>query len=209
MSPLLPGLLKTLNTQGVTTIIVDNAQKPTKAKEYAQEAGVLYRHRPGWRIYKTWNFGIRIGAIRNENVLVLNDDIMITGEGIAAMNASLKEDWALLGFDYNTPFNNGYSNGGIREASGSYRLGGVDGCAFGVNPRKCGRCDRRFIWWGGDDDIFHHTKSLGGKVGLMMGNALTHISTTTGKHTMPHLPEGWFKHDQQLLLSKWGETWGD
>lgn len=207
ISPLLPDLLNTLRQSGVLSIVVDNAQERTPAEQSALDNGAIYRHRPGWNIYKTWNLGIRLGALCNKNVLVLNDDIKITIEGIQAMDAALTSGWALLGFDYNLPVENGYTNKGIKEVAGSLRLGGVGGFAFGVNPNLCGRCHTGFLWYGGDDDLFYHTQSLGGKIGLMLGNPVTHETTTTGRHTMQYLPADWFEHDRQLLKQRWGTTW--
>lgn len=207
ISPLLPELLSTLKEASVTTIIVDNAQTRTLAESVSFEYGAVYMHRPGWNIYKTWNLGIRLGSLKNENVLVLNDDIRLNVDGIHAMDKELTNGWALLGFDYNKTVDQGYSNNGIKEVVGSFRLGGIGGFAFGVNPRLSGRCHTGFIWYGGDDDLFYHTQSLGGKLGLMMGNPVTHETTTTGRHTIQYLPEDWFEHDRQLLKQRWGTTW--
>lgn len=205
---MLPALLAVLKESKVTTIIVDNWTHPTEAKNYADDAGVLYMHRPGWNIYKTWNLGIRLGSLRNEPVLVLNDDIALTVEGVNAMKDALVDGgWALLGFDYNTPVGMGFQNRGVREVRGTIRLGGIGGFAFGVNPRKSGRCHQGFIWYGGDDDIVYHTASIGGKVGIMTGNPVNHATSTTAVTTMGSLPNNWFEHDRQLLLARWGETW--
>ena len=208
VSNMFEDLLKILNEAGVTTIVVDNSSEGSKAKQYADDAGVLYRHRPGWNIYKTWNLGIRLGALRNEPVLVLNDDIALTVDGIKAMQNAITDDgWALLGFDYSTPVGMGFQNLGIREAHGTIRVGGIGGFAFGVDPRKSGRCHQGFIWYGGDDDIIYHTISLGGKVGIMSGNPVNHATSTTAVTTVSSLPNNWFEHDRQLLLARWGETW--
>lgn len=207
-SGMLPDLLNVLNRAKVTTIIVDNWESPTEAKNYAYDGGAIYMHRPGWNIYKTWNLGIRLGALRKEPVLVLNDDIALTVEGVLAMEEALEiDDWAILGFDYDTPVWQGYRDRGYRKVNGTFRLGGIGGFAYGVNPRKCGRCHQGFIWYGGDDDLMYHTLKLGGKLGIMLGNPVGHATSTTGRLTTPLLPEGWFEHDRQLLLARWGETW--
>jgi len=132
-SDMLPALLDILNEAKVTTIIVDNWEHQTEAKQYADAAGVIYMHRPGWNIYKTWNLGIRLGALRKEPVLVLNDDIALSLEGVRAMEEALEADnWAVLGFDYDTPVWQGYGERGFREVNGEYQRLCENG--VGLNP---------------------------------------------------------------------------
>jgi len=207
-SPMLVDLLNLLKREGVETIVVDNLATKSSAVHYIDPGSAHYMWRPGWSIYKTWNFGMKYGALKNENVLILNDDIALAPGGPAAMDKALTEgDWALLGFDYNSATWQGVESRSVREAKGTLRHNGVGCFAFGVNPRKSGRCHTGYMWWGGDDDLIYHTLSLGGKVGVMLGNPVDHETSTSARKHGDLIPSNWFEHDRQLLLSRWGESW--
>lgn len=207
-SPLLVDLLNLLKNADVKTIVVDNYVVRSMAASYVDPGSTTYLWRPGWNIYKTWNFGMRYGALLGENVLILNDDITLCRQGPALMDAELsKGEWAMIGFDYNTAIWQGAENRGVREVRGTTRHGGIGCFAFAVNPRKCGRAHQGFQWWGGDDDLVYHTKSLGQKVGVMLGNPVDHETSTSARKHSNAIPQGWFEHDRQLLKDRWGESW--
>lgn len=159
--------------------------------------------RPTWGIYRTWNFGMRLGAHLGVPVLVLNDDIILEpGAATTVCDELAKGDWAVLGFDYKP----GWWRRGPSPTYGTYRHGGVGGFAFGVNPKLCARTDRRFKWWGGDDDLMFATRAAGGKVGIMGGAGVRHPQPSLSAHAHPELlPEGWYTHDRELLQAKWGD----
>lgn len=205
---MLADLLNLLKGANVKTIVIDNYHTRSSAIHYIEPDNARYMWRPGWNIYKTWNLGMRYGALLGENVLVLNDDIALCRQGPALMDEELsKGEWAMLGFDYDSGTWQGAENRGVREVHGTTRHGGIGCFAFAVNPRKCGRAHQGFWWWGGDDDLVYHTKSLGGKVGVMRGNPVDHETSTSARKHGNTIPNGWFEHDRQLLRSRWGESW--
>lgn len=162
-------------------------------------------NRPGWSIYRTWNFGMRLGAYLKVPTLILNDDIILNPGAATKMCDELaKGEWAVLGFDYKP----GWWRNGPTPTNGTYRHGGVGGFAFGVNPRLCARVDRRFRWWGGDDDLMFATRDAGGKVGILGGAIVQHPRPSLSATARPDLlPEGWAENDRGLLVSKWNAGW--
>lgn len=204
-SPYLDALIVNLSRSQVAVFVVNNdpawPERTGVSSAYGDEYTVMFRH---WGIYQTWNFGLRLGAMFDKPVLILNDDIVLGTTAITAMVDTLTEgEWAILGFNYSH-----LPGSGPIPMYGSFRHGGVGGFAFGCNPKLCARVDRRFRWWGGDDDLFFSTERDGGKVGILLNAAVEHPQPSLTMNARPDLlPEGWQANDRDLLRAKWGSTW--
>jgi hypothetical protein len=203
----LDALIVNLRRADVSPVVVCN--DPRNARQTVcgttYDASYMLMFRPGWGIYRSWNFGLRLGSVLDRSVLILNDDLRLYSGAIERMVETLKQgEWAILGFDYRA----GNVQPGPVATHGSMRVGGVGGFAFGCNPKLCTRVDRRFMWWGGDDDLFLATERAGGKVGILNGAVVEHPEPSLSARAHPELlPEGWAANDAALLREKYGSAW--
>jgi len=232
-SPRLTTLVRTLLDDGVTVHVVDNARdKQTKAviDMVSSGAGVFNGSdrvrvywRPGQGIYKTWNYGLDLGASRGENVLVLNDDIVLEPGAAVAIEKILDAS----GFGIVSFFDSGLPNQvALRPADPSIliadttipasfgRAHGLCSYAFVANPKLCARADERFIWYCGDPDFFYTTAKSGARIGVAHSVTVQHFDKpgqTTGtpdEVVNEILPKGWREHDIALIHEKWGPNAG-
>lgn len=203
-SPYFDDLCVRLWEDGVKVIAVCN-----RAFDGPRRADGLYAthlQRPSWGIYKTWNFGMRVGALFNVPTLILNDDIILPPSSARDVCLELlTSDYAIIGFNYDA---RKFPPPEIVAVRGTYRHGGIGGFAFGVNPRRCARVDQRFMWWGGDDDLMFATEALGGKIGIGPWSKVEHPRPSLTANAHPELlPEGWAANDHALLVEKWSAGW--
>ena len=165
--------------------------------------GFVYMWPGEANIYEIWNWAIKQGQDHGtSSVSILNDDIRIEPYSIQSMDQefSLYHNVGILGWDYS-----GQAARGLRFVNGSMRKGGIGGFAFMVQPNRVPFIDERFSWWGGDDDLFLGTNSLGFRLAVHMNHKVAHF-TSTSASARPHVYER-CEQDRQLLLSKWGDTW--
>lgn len=192
-----------LRSEGIHVYVVNNLPGLPRVTERSWRHTYMQRQ---WGIYRTWNFGLRVGALCHLPVLVLNDDIVLESGAAWLMCRELTTNgYGLLGFDYRPRPRRG---GFIRDVSGTYKDGGIGGFAFGVNPDWCRlRVDRRFRWWGGDDDLVNQA-ALVARVGILAEAGVSHPEPSYTAHRRPDLlPEGWAENDRALLIEKWGRAW--
>lgn len=207
LSPYLPALVDVLRDADVQTLVVTNHPLQAFPGHVADTGADRMMWRPGWRgLYRQWNLGLGYGALLGVPTLVLNDDIVLTPQAVRQMVDKLREGgWALLGFDYTGEVR---STPQARAVQGTWRRGGIGGFAFGANPRRCARVDRRFRWWAGDDDLVYATLARGESVGLLYGCRVEHPQPSlSANQSGGLLPDGWADNDARLLWDKWGERW--
>jgi hypothetical protein len=133
---------------------------------------------------------------------VLNDDVTLDPVAIYNVAAALHAStYAIMGYDHR-----GRPPGGPVTVHGSYRKHGVPGFAFAVKPDYCARVHEGFTWWGGDDDLFNRTESLGEELAVLPGARVEHPQPSLSSHRYP-LTEPWHDSDRALMMQLWGEAW--
>lgn len=236
-SPRLTALVRTLLDDGVEVRVVDNsAKRPSGdvlrmlqaasdeggvSAEWSNDVsftgGLRLDYRPGQGIYRTWNEALDLGAARGENVLVLNDDVAVEPGAAAAIEKILVDSgYAIVSFFDPTLPNQVallpknpetlISDTTIPAASGVAH--GICGAAFAVNPLRAARCDERFLWYCGDQDLFYSTAASGQRIGIAHSVRVDHLPDGVTAGTPREivdaiLPEGWLEHDVALVTEKW------
>lgn len=221
-SPFLRELVSVLLCDAITVIVID-AHPNGCGPSFISIAQADFDHprmnwmiRP-WPIYRSWNFALDHAELRADTVLVLNDDIILESGSAHAMEKLLAESgFALLAFDARdreSVFNldgpgraQVYSVAGVYEPKCEFGLHGLGMFAFAANPAITARCDERFQWWYGDDDLIYSTVASGGRVGIAHRIHVQHPQegTSSPPHAADDLrPPGWRKHDRALIREKW------
>jgi hypothetical protein len=211
-SPLLKELVRTLLSDGVEVHVIDNSsggQRPSfrLVKEWVRDSRLKVVEIPLQSIYRTWNEALDLGASRDENVLILNDDIILQPGSAVEMDDLLKRSgFGILSFFDRSRLDQlrmKRASGGsvIIATTNSARVGkghALCGYAFAANPLKCARANEGFIWWCGDDDLFYGTARGGAHVGIAFSVGVEHPKDgTSSEHVQ--LPYGWKAHDLDLL----------
>lgn len=160
-------------------------------------------------IYEQWNWALdqAVHIVEHERpvAVILNDDLELAPGSTGAAVARLRADTAvgIVGWDTTAPPADGWVS--TREVTGSWRLNGIPGFAFACAADLGVRCDTRFTWWGGDDDLVWAVRKAGGRAEVLMGLGVVHHHSVSANAR----PEVYARseQDRQLLLEKWGSTW--
>jgi hypothetical protein len=137
---------------------------------------------PGAGIYDVWN------AILDDTdpddsppiAAVLNDDIHIDTRSIHWLGRELRvrANTAVIGWDVHG-VTHGDAAGECVRLTGTYKDGGVPGFAFMMRADLGVRCDPRFGWWFGDDDLMRQVQHLGYEALVMKGVGVEHDQSTS------------------------------
>jgi GT2 family glycosyltransferase len=201
---MLSNLLAFLNTQDSVekTVVYDNGYVTDSGK------GVLSSHphvvdAVGWKFYSMWNDAWRMSNEESFDVLMLlNDDIELAGDSIKEAAEVLVNDPSIgvVGFNYNKPVNE-YSLDEVRfrRTRGTYKDGGIWGCAFAVKPSTWGvvpPIDERYNLWYGDDELLRNMERHGFTCGIAQNAPVFHMASTTTNM----FPELLAKTDEDRVL---------
>lgn len=158
-------------------------------------------------LYQQWSTAVDLGTAQEASAVhILNDDVVLPPASTIGMYDFMEQHRgvAMAGYDYKT---NLVLDTPIAESvTGSFRMGGIGGFAFAVNPEWCGHPDTQFEWWGGDDDWIWSILKAKQKAVLVRGLPVKHPepeqSAVTQEWTGP--AKG---RDHGRLLAKWGQSW--
>lgn len=207
-TPLLTTLVQTLLAASARVLVVDNGVGASRPLIAAPIHPMMeWFHRPGWGIYRTWNFGLDCVEFMDDEdqVLILNDDVILKlGAAFVICKLLRESGFALLGFDNRRDILT--DPPAVRELPATTRNGHSVGMfAFAANPGLCARADERFQWFCGDDDLVRATLQKGGRVGVAEGVPILHMGPdTSSANGVDVRPPGWRDHDFALMQEKWG-----
>jgi hypothetical protein len=145
----------------------------------------------GWKFYKMWNHAWMTASLREYDcVALLNDDIVLHEKSLEVSYNVLmsSSEIGIVGLNYHRSLDLGTDDTlGFVSTPGSYKDGGIWGCAFLVKSSLWGvvpPIDERYHLWYGDDELFTNTRRCGYDVGIAKGAPVLHYpSTTTNMHT--------------------------
>ncbi len=200
-------------------LVLDNSESQDLVLKYND---VQVIPAPGQTIYEMWNWGwlYSLGAgyayHSDVHVAFLNDDIMIPDGFLGYLSDALDSDekWWCVYPNYDRPLEDGVDElDEIVETYGTYRQGGLWGCAFMLKADKLNEglplFDESFKLWYGDDDLVRNIEILGGKVGRVRGLPLYHIGgggQTSLLHPELNVLKG---EDEKLWLERIGAVDAD
>lgn len=217
LSPYLPALLSELaRLRDVPVLLLCNGSgEDYRAVHHRiDEAERLPRHLApvGWHptrgIYGLWNVIIeRAAADGHRAAVILNDDVFVDAWSVKAAALAIDRDgYAIVGWDPDADPARRPSARVVADVHGTYREHGVTGFAFALDAAAGVRCDERFGWWGGDDDLVYTVTARSLRAGKMVGVGVRHWPSTSSQQRLDVL--GSLEADRALLLAKWGRTWG-
>jgi len=106
-------------------------------------------------IHRWWNTGINILAGKGATyVTVLNDDVSITPDSITRMRDALEREGATLAHPG--------------------QPGELVGCAWTLNVTHGIRCDERYQWWYGDNQLWQDAQTRGRGIIDVQGTGIEH-----------------------------------
>lgn len=162
----------------------------------------------GRGIYTVWNQIMDEAQALGVPAVILNDDIKIDpfSLGLAEFNLTkLAPRVGIVGWDPNVPVRSSWDTV-ARDVTGTYREQGVTGFAFAVDPSLGVRCDERFGWWGGDDDLVWSVLKAGYRAVRMVDVGVEHGAGGASSSVVPEVLAS-IEADEALLFKRWGKSW--
>lgn len=198
-------LLKSLKPLGCRVVVYDNGYESEEGKRVLEEHGDVI-NAIGWPFYKMWNHAWETASEDSYScVALLNDDIELDPMSLSTAAKFIEnKDIGVVGLNYKRKLSEGSDeNAGYTEAKGTYKDGGIWGCAFLVNAITWGivpPIDERYNLWYGDDELFTQMNRYGYKTVIAIGAPVYHEASTTANK----FPELMAKvgQDAQLYRSK-------
>lgn len=175
----LEALLYSLQVNGVdrfNTLIINNGD-PLDSWFY-RHAIVVEDDNRDPHIYEQWNWGLAWAAHKHgrrvaHHVAILNDDVELPADFMIRMQDVLMKSSATIAFPNQHGATKPFHRSGYGKVDTLQRLTGY---AFVVNGHHGIRCDERFKWWYGDDDLDRQARER------YLGTYLVHDVTVTHKH---------------------------
>lgn len=201
-------LVDQLLEEGVEEVILTVNDPAARVRFFDHRVVVVRLH---GSIYAGWNFGINYGrassgASRTSTghiVALLNDDLELAPGALeAAARMMLDErDAVVVGLDYRA--DSPELPSGLLNVQGTYRHGGVHGCALLVDAKRTQLVDEQFEWWYGDDDLVFSVMADGCGVYLAEGCRVRHQGeATASNHPWTHEAK---IRDRERFVEKWGD----
>lgn len=178
-------LVEGLRLYGHGDIVVhDNGYPVDESGQLSGLANVVDAR--GWKFYRMWNDALRIAKDEQfDAVVLLNDDIELHSESIDVALDVLSGDDSIgvVGLNYRRRLEDGVDRGaGFRQTKGTYKDGGIWGCAFIVRTSCMDTVpyiDERYNLWYGDDELFKSMNKCGYKTGIAVGAPVLHEGSAT------------------------------
>lgn len=203
-APQLPALVTQLLDEGVKQILLTvNREDAPLSMPWMPTSPRLAVIPEYGSIYDGWNVGIRYARIFKDKLAILNDDIELAPNALAAAERMMDDNAnvAICGLDYR---GDAAVPSGLLYVEGTYQYGGIHGCAFIVDPNSVDEVDRQFEWWYGDDDLVRTAVAAGKKVAIAEGCRVIHQGETTAvNHPWTH---GAKIRDAARFAKKWGDA---
>lgn len=182
-----------------------------------EDCAVVQEPRPP-HIYRMWNMGLSWAERRcfprsrpdgwpvpPHAVAILNDDVEVPPDFAARMIECLRDTQATIAFPDQGP-------GIVNEVP----LDGkptpqplakkrITGYCFVVNGTHGIRCDERFHWWYGDDDLDWQARRDYNGTWEVDGLTVKHLYPSESTNGNPELLTQAFR-DRQTFISKWGKA---
>jgi hypothetical protein len=135
-----------------------------------------------------WNLGIDYvtKTMPNAPVLVLNDDLGMSVEMINELLDELEDNDLIWSKNY-----------------GPYVHSPFSGACFGLRAGTI-RLDEQFVWWHGDDDLYHRAKQAGLRLRATEVEPI-HVRTTDYENWGTTMFADDIPRDGALFASRWGE----
>jgi hypothetical protein len=135
-----------------------------------------------------WNLGIDYvtKTMPNAPVLVLNDDLGMSVEMVNELLDELKDNDLIWSKNY-----------------GPYVYSPFSGACFGLRAGTI-RLDEQFVWWHGDDDLYHRAKEAGLRLKETKVEPI-HVRTTDYENWGTTMFADDIPRDGALFASRWGE----
>ena len=134
-----------------------------------------------------WNLGIDYvtKTMPNAPVLVLNDDLGMSVEMINELLDELEDNDLIWSKNY-----------------GPYVHSPFSGACFGLRAGTI-RLDEQFVWWHGDDDLYHRAKQAGLRLRATEVEPI-HVRTTDYENWGTTMFADDIPRDGALFASRWG-----
>lgn len=170
----------------------------------ARDRRVAVHNATGVGIYAMWNLGCahavqEFGA--DVKLAILNNDLVLAPSTITTLARMLEVDGVGVTYpDYDAeyllpPF-------GLRNTTGTYRVGGMSGFCFMVRGRVWQEVpfDEEYYLWYGDDDFELRVRTAGWRICRVTGLPIVHLHS----RTLPHRPDllSRTEEDRQRFVSK-------
>lgn len=207
---MLSDLLGSLRDQAIRRVVVyDNGYETPEGRSVVESCNDFVDAQ-GWPFYRMWNHAWRAAKDSSfDAVALLNDDIVLHPGSLEVALDTMMSDPSVgaCGLNYRRDPKFGIDpNLGFEETFGTYKDGGIWGCAFLLRSSLHGvvpEIDERYNLWYGDDELFLNVSKAGYKVGIALGSPVLHYASVSS-NLMPE-KLGLTGEDQILFLSKFGE----
>lgn len=204
---MLGNLLHSLKSQKIRRVVVyDNGYTSDEGLALLAEHDDVIDARD-WPFYKMWNDAWRLSHEDSyDAVALLNDDIVLHEKSLEVAFDVLCSDKSIgvCGLNYKRAVNDGVHRSlGFEDRRGTYKDGGVWGCAFLVNSATWGKVppiDERYNLWYGDDELFLNMGNYGFRVGIALGSPVFHYASVTTEMMPQKLAR--ISEDEKLFSSK-------
>lgn len=135
-----------------------------------------------------WNLGIDYvtKTMPNAPVLVLNDDLGMSVEMINELLDELKDNDLIWSRNY-----------------GPYAYSPFSGACFGLRAGTI-RLDEQFVWWHGDDDLYHRAKQAGLRLKATTVEPI-HVRASDYENWGTTMFADDIPRDNALFISRWGK----
>jgi hypothetical protein len=224
-SPYLPRLLQDLEYAPIERIwVLQNGRPERRPAIEVICRGIRpmyrcqYRYDAATSLYAGWNEAIRKAqaeAQRHQQEVrlhVFNDDIVLGPNVVYKLTLALdaESDITLAGYGIHLGDGNKPISTRHRDVTGTYREGGINGCAWVLRIRSTDtwvpQIDERFEWWGGDDDLVYQLVAANRRCVLFPGMWVKHPNPSLSINTVPDLADA-IERDRLRLLARWGRAW--
>jgi hypothetical protein len=174
------------NNEGIDRVVVyDNGYESQTGLELMKNHGDVIDAR-GWRFYSMWNHAwMTAHEDGHDAVALLNDDIRLASWSLPNASTVLnsRADIGVVGLNYNKDIHDSSENPQpFRETRGTYKDGGIWGCAFIVKSSTWGKVppiDEGYWLWYGDDELLQNMNRSGYVCGIANNAPVYHEASVT------------------------------
>lgn len=199
----------------VHTVLIPDNWPDGEARPWDAPSGLVTQlHRycrwPGIGLYEVWNrsFVLAQAIVPGCRVLFINDDVTVPPALVETLWWAMDRfpEFGIVSVDRGEEltdcFNHSWKNAPTR-VKGTYRMGGISGHCFMVDPRAWPKdgIDERFRIWFGDDDLVWKVREAGWQAGVLRGLVCGHPGQSGTVNAWPNRDEI-ISNDRKL----WDET---